>query len=62
MKTLNTEFQLIYDIKQQIKKGKTKQDILKILLEDNNQITENQDYINDTLDMINSVYAILEIE
>ena len=62
MKTLNTEFQLIYDIKQQIKKGKTKQDILKILLEDNNKITENQDYINDTLDMINSVYAILELE
>ena len=61
---------LVKSIKDDINKGATKQDILKSILEDTSDdlpdledmLRMNPDYINQQLDMVNSIFAIHNLE
>ena len=60
------EEQLVFAIKQKIKKGKTKNQIIKALLDtiDTNGLSEQElkTYTDQTLDLVNTIYAIQQLE
>lgn len=56
--------QLVQSIKHAIDNGETKQQILKTIFEDEQclQNNTNPDFLNETIDMVNSIFAIHKIE